>query len=96
MKSRAIICTVPDLRKANAVAAVVNGSCVCADTSSVPYLLSMRCNQCCVSALPANLILNAASALWSAGPVTNTCPASILQQHDNTLLFLDAQSASPL
>lgn len=30
------------------------------------------------------------------GPVTNTCPASILQQHDNCTIFLDAESASLL
>ncbi len=30
------------------------------------------------------------------GPVTNTCPASILQQHENCTIFLDAGSASLL
>jgi len=30
------------------------------------------------------------------GPVTNTCPASILQQHDDCTIFLDAESASLL
>ena len=30
------------------------------------------------------------------GPVTNTCPASILQQHNDCAIFLDAESASLL
>lgn len=54
MKSKAIICTVPDERKAWAVKMAVNG------------------------------------------PVTNEIPASILQQHSKTWLFLDNKSASLL
>ncbi len=54
LKSKSLIVTVPDQRKAEAVS----------------------------------------SAL--AGPVTNICPASILQQHDNCTIFLDADSASLL
>jgi glucosamine-6-phosphate deaminase len=52
MKSKAIICSVPDERKAWAVKNAVNG------------------------------------------PVTNLIPASILQLHPHTLLFLDKYSAS--
>lgn len=52
MKSRSIVCTVPDRRKAKAVAAVVNG------------------------------------------PVTSKVPASIMQQHPDTALFLDTESSS--
>lgn len=52
MKSKAIICSVPDERKAWAVKNAVKG------------------------------------------PVTNLIPASILQQHPHTLLFLDKDSAS--
>jgi len=54
MKSKAIICSVPDGRKAWAVKHTVNG------------------------------------------PVTNQIPASIMQQHQATWLFLDTQSASML
>ena len=54
MKSKAIICSVPDKRKAWAVNIAVKG------------------------------------------PVTNLVPASILQQHPHTLLFLDRKSASLL
>lgn len=54
MKSKAIICSVPDERKAWAVNKAVKG------------------------------------------PVTNLVPASILQQHPHTLLFLDRKSASLL
>lgn len=54
LKSRAIICTVPDARKAEAVQGAVEG------------------------------------------PVSNLCPASALQKHDNTWLFLDAPAASRL
>ena len=54
LKSSTIICTVPDERKAAAVAASVEG------------------------------------------PVTNTVPASILQTHDNTWLFIDTAAASQL
>ena len=54
MKSKHIICTVPDKRKARAVEKVVNGS------------------------------------------VTNEVPASILQKHNATSLFLDKQSSSLL
>lgn len=52
LKSGTIICTVPDERKAKAVADSVNG------------------------------------------PVTNTVPASILQTHSDTVLFLDEAAAS--
>ena len=51
MKAKSIVCTVPDKRKAPAVAAVVNG------------------------------------------PVTPDVPASILQTHEDTTLFLDGESA---
>ncbi|MEP3479457.1 MAG: glucosamine-6-phosphate deaminase [Fuerstiella sp.] len=54
LKSSVIICTVPDERKAVAVAASIEG------------------------------------------PVTNTVPASILQTHDNTRLFIDTAAASQL
>jgi glucosamine-6-phosphate deaminase len=54
MKSRTIICTVPDRRKANAV---------------------KTCLQ---------------------GPVTNQAPASILQRHEQTSIYLDRESASLL
>jgi glucosamine-6-phosphate deaminase len=54
MKSKAIICSVPDERKAWAVKHTVNG------------------------------------------PVTNRIPASIMQQHPATWLFLDRDSASML
>jgi glucosamine-6-phosphate deaminase len=54
MKSRAIVCTVPDERKSEAVRNSVNG------------------------------------------PVTNKVPASILQQHADTTLFLDKAAASGL
>lgn len=54
MKSKAIICSVPDQRKANAVKLTVEG------------------------------------------PVTNTAPASILQNHGATWLYLDKESASIL
>ena len=54
LKSRCILCSVPDQRKAEAVRNCVEGS------------------------------------------VTNKAPASILQQHDNTELFLDSESASLL
>jgi glucosamine-6-phosphate deaminase len=54
MRSRAIICTVPDERKAHAVRASVEG------------------------------------------PVTPTAPASILQKHENTTLYVDAAAASLL
>ncbi len=53
-KSRCIICSVPDERKAEAVKAAVQG------------------------------------------PVTNMCPSSILQQHDNCKLYLDEPAASLL
>jgi len=52
MKSKSIVCTVPDQRKADAAAAVVNG------------------------------------------PVTPMIPASVLQSHPDTKLFLDKESAS--
>lgn len=54
MKSQAIVCTVPDARKANAVLAAVEG------------------------------------------PVSTAVPASILQQHNNVRLYLDAASAQKL
>jgi len=54
MKSRSIICTVPDLRKAKAVKCAIEG------------------------------------------PVTNLCPASILQQHKGCFVFLDQDAASLL
>jgi glucosamine-6-phosphate deaminase len=54
LKSRLIVCSVPDARKAAAVKGAVNG------------------------------------------PVTPTCPASILQQHPNCGLFLDKASASEI
>jgi glucosamine-6-phosphate deaminase len=54
MKSKAIVCTVPDQRKAEAV------------------------------------------RNSTAGPVTNKVPASILQQHGDTTLFLDKAAASLL
>ncbi len=54
LKSKQIVCTVPDQRKAEAVRNAVNG------------------------------------------PVTNTVPASILQQHPNCGLYLDKESASLL
>jgi len=54
MKSRRIVCTVPDLRKARAVRDTVEG------------------------------------------PVTNKCPASILQDHPSCALLLDRESASML
>ncbi len=54
LKSAAIICSVPDQRKAKAVAASLKG------------------------------------------PVTNQVPASILQQHAATTIYLDPQSASML
>ena len=54
MKSKAIICSVPDLRKANAVKLTVEG------------------------------------------PVTNLAPASIMQQHAATWLYIDKESASML
>lgn len=54
MKSRSIICSVPDSRKREAVKAAVKG------------------------------------------PVTPLVPASILQQHDGTMLYLDRESASLL
>jgi glucosamine-6-phosphate deaminase len=54
MKSRHIVCTVPDQRKANAVKGAIEG------------------------------------------PVTNQVPASILQQHPNTTIYLDQFSASLL
>ena len=54
MKSRSIICTVPDLRKARAVKCALEG------------------------------------------PVTNLCPASILQQHQSSFVFLDQDAASLL
>lgn len=54
LKSKHIVCTVPDRRKAQAVKGAVEG------------------------------------------PVTPAVPASILQQHPNTMLYLDAESASLL
>jgi glucosamine-6-phosphate deaminase len=54
MKSRRIVCTVPDLRKARAVRDTVEG------------------------------------------PVTNRCPASVLQEHAASTLLLDRESASML
>lgn len=54
LKTQAIICTVPDARKAEAVRNAVEG------------------------------------------PVSNLCPASALQKHNNTWLFLDAPAASRL
>jgi glucosamine-6-phosphate deaminase len=54
MKSRRIVCTVPDKRKAKAVQGTVEG------------------------------------------PVTNKCPASILQDHPSCALLLDKESASML
>jgi glucosamine-6-phosphate deaminase len=54
MKSRAIVCTVPDERKAKAVKNTVEG------------------------------------------PVTPDVPASILQQHENAVLYLDRPSATLL
>lgn len=54
MKSRCIICSVPDKRKAEAVKAAVEGQ------------------------------------------VSNMCPSSILQEHDNCTLYLDEQAASLL
>jgi glucosamine-6-phosphate deaminase len=54
MKSRRIVCTVPDLRKARAVRDAVEG------------------------------------------PVTNSCPASILREHGDCTLLLDKESASML
>ncbi len=54
MKSKAIVCSVPDERKAWAVKHTVNG------------------------------------------PVTNQIPASIMQQHPATWLFLDTAAASML
>ncbi|HUT30814.1 MAG TPA: glucosamine-6-phosphate deaminase [Sedimentisphaerales bacterium] len=54
MKSRCIIASVPDVRKAEAVAMTLQG------------------------------------------PVTNTCPASILQKHRNCKIFLDEAAASLL
>ena len=54
MKSRRIVCTVPDLRKARAVRDTVEG------------------------------------------PVTNRCPASVLQEHAACTLLLDKESASML
>ncbi|VAW20726.1 Glucosamine-6-phosphate deaminase [hydrothermal vent metagenome] len=54
MKSRAIICTVPDLRKARAAKCAIEG------------------------------------------PVSNLCPASILQEHKASFLFLDQDAASLL
>jgi glucosamine-6-phosphate deaminase len=54
LKSKQIVCTVPDQRKAKAVADAVKG------------------------------------------PVTNHVPASILQKHGNTDLFLDQAAASLL
>lgn len=54
LKSTAIICAVPDARKADAVKGALEG------------------------------------------PVSNLCPASILQTHDGTIVFLDTDSASQL
>ncbi|WP_417843171.1 glucosamine-6-phosphate deaminase [Thalassospira sp.] len=54
LKTRTIICTVPDARKADAVKGAVEG------------------------------------------PVSDMCPASSLQKHSNTYLFLDAPSAEKL
>ena len=54
MKSEAIICSVPDLRKANAVKLTVDG------------------------------------------PVSNLAPASVMQNHKATWLYLDKGSASML
>jgi glucosamine-6-phosphate deaminase len=54
MKSRLIVCTVPDARKAVAVRAAVKG------------------------------------------PVSNLCPASILQEHPACVMFLDPASAGGL
>jgi glucosamine-6-phosphate deaminase len=54
MKSRRIVCTVPDLRKARAVRDAVEG------------------------------------------PVTNSCPASILREHGDCTLLLDKESSSML
>lgn len=54
LKSRRIVCTVPDARKADAVKGAVQG------------------------------------------PVSNLCPASVLQRHPDCTLFLDAASASGL
>ncbi len=54
LKSRSIICTVPDVRKAEAVRNAVEG------------------------------------------PITSLCPASALQQHGDTRLFLDGEAASLL
>ncbi len=54
MKSKSIVCTVPDRRKAEAVQNSLNG------------------------------------------PVTPDVPASILQQHDRAVVYLDSESASLL
>ncbi|WP_424981504.1 glucosamine-6-phosphate deaminase [Maritalea sp. S77] len=54
LKSKVIICTVPDERKSDAVKGAVEG------------------------------------------PVSNLCPASIMQTHDQTYVFLDAAAASKL